>query len=182
LDFCREQGIAFTDIDKVMYSLQTSKELHHILTRFLEKDTKIVEDEPEQVVQKKVKKVVKRGMSIFNISDMVDPVHLQHNDKKFQGANLAFNQNGEFNKHLEEDQMVKFYQDVIDNKMLIPSRVNKTTPKNFENGGDSFDPTSLEPTTEQSVNNNTLNMPSNLNVNKKESSYSLLSQSLPNSP
>ena len=35
LDYCREQGIAFTDTDKVMYNLQTSKKLHHILKDFM---------------------------------------------------------------------------------------------------------------------------------------------------
>ena len=31
VEYCREQGIAFTDTDKVMYNLQTSKKLHYLL-------------------------------------------------------------------------------------------------------------------------------------------------------
>ena len=35
LDYCREQSIAFTDTDKVMYNLQQSKDLHYILDKFI---------------------------------------------------------------------------------------------------------------------------------------------------
>jgi len=38
LEYCREQGIAFTDTDKVMYNLQTSKKLHYLLKQFVDKN------------------------------------------------------------------------------------------------------------------------------------------------
>ena len=38
LDFCREQSIAFTDTDKVMFNLKTSKDLHFLMKNFM--DTK----------------------------------------------------------------------------------------------------------------------------------------------
>ena len=41
--------MAFTDTDKVMYNFQTSKDLHDILINFLEKKTKVVEDEEDKL-------------------------------------------------------------------------------------------------------------------------------------
>lgn len=35
LDFCRNQKIAFTDTDKLMYNLETTKDRHFILSNFL---------------------------------------------------------------------------------------------------------------------------------------------------
>ena len=42
LDFCREQGIAFTDNDKMMYCLQNSRKMHQMYENFMNNDTKIV--------------------------------------------------------------------------------------------------------------------------------------------
>lgn len=49
MEFCREQGIAFTDTDKVMYNLQTSKKLHYILKKFFIKNTQFLEKEQEEL-------------------------------------------------------------------------------------------------------------------------------------
>lgn len=49
MEFCREQGIAFTDTDKVMYNLQTSKKLHYILKKFFIKNTQFLEKENEEL-------------------------------------------------------------------------------------------------------------------------------------
>lgn len=76
-------------------------------------------------------------MSLINIPDF-DSSYSPQNEKKYKGVNLAFNRNGEFNKHLDEDEMIKFYQDVVDNKMKIPEK-SKTPIKKIEveNGEDS---------------------------------------------
>jgi hypothetical protein len=99
-----------------------------------------VDDEPQ--TPKKPKKVVRRGMSLLNISQMESNIPML-NDRKYHGANLAFNQKGDFNKYLDEDEMIKFYEDVVDNKMQIP---DKKSPRKFEvvNGGDSPEPGSLD--------------------------------------
>jgi hypothetical protein len=44
---------------------------------------------------------------------------------RYQGVNLAFNEYGEFNQHLDDQQMVKFYTDVIDGKIVPPRRTPK---------------------------------------------------------
>ena len=43
LDFCRQQGIAFTENDKTMYNLQNSRKMHKIFENFMNKDTKIID-------------------------------------------------------------------------------------------------------------------------------------------
>jgi hypothetical protein len=48
-----------------------------------------VDDEPSKT-PKKPRKVVARGFSILNISDMTSSIPMQ-NDRKYRGANLAFN-------------------------------------------------------------------------------------------
>lgn len=36
LDYCRNEKIAFTNTDKLMYNLETTKDRHYILRNFLE--------------------------------------------------------------------------------------------------------------------------------------------------
>ena len=48
LEYCREQGIAFTDTDKVMYNLQTSKKLHYLLKQFVDKNMDFINPEDHE--------------------------------------------------------------------------------------------------------------------------------------
>jgi hypothetical protein len=40
--------------------------------------------------------------------------------KRFSAANLAFSEDGKFNRYLDEDDMLRFYQDIIDNRIKPP--------------------------------------------------------------
>ena len=43
LDYCRQQEIAFTENDKTMYNLQSTRNLHKLYENFMNKETKIVD-------------------------------------------------------------------------------------------------------------------------------------------
>ena len=79
--------------------------------------------------------------------------------------------------------MIKFYQDVVDNKMRIPDKNSQSKKIDIETGGDSPEPdNSLEQINEENMSvatSNQLGLPNTQRINKKESTMSLLSQSKP---
>lgn len=44
LDFCREENIAFSEVDKLIYKLQTTKDSHTLLKNFLQKNVTVLDE------------------------------------------------------------------------------------------------------------------------------------------
>ena len=47
---------------------------------------------------------------------------MSKSQSKFKGAGLAFNEFGEFNKHLDDQEMIKYFQKILDGKISIPQK------------------------------------------------------------
>lgn len=50
---------------------------------------------------------------------------------KYQGVNLAFDKQGDFNKHLDQDEMIKYFEDVMGNRMIPPPKKPKMPQTQF---------------------------------------------------
>lgn len=85
-----------------MYSLQKTKELHKIQAYFLENKVKMIDGESDDEINDKDEHKSSNEIVDFEAIG-------RKTASKFSGANLAFNECGEFNKHLDDQQMIKYF-------------------------------------------------------------------------
>jgi hypothetical protein len=80
LNFCRNEKIAFSDTDKMMYNLETTKDRHFVLSNFLKTQVHIFKDDIKSLN-----------------TDMIP------HSPKFCILNQAFNMDGTINRDLDTD-------------------------------------------------------------------------------
>lgn len=124
LEYCREQGIAFTDTDKVMYNLQTSKKLHYLLKQFIDNNIDfLIDEQPEN-----------EGKSPSEMAALKEKQKVNRQNK-YQGAMIAFDKNGEFNKNLNEQEMIHLFGEVMAENIKIPLKKLKAVELEVKNHG-----------------------------------------------
>ena len=117
LEFCREHGLPFTNEDKLMYSIQNSRKYHKIFKSFMERDVEMLGNEQDQF---------SLAPSLQEIMQQVQQ-QFPKKESKFKDEKIAFNQYGELNMELTEDEMVKYYFAALEDKFEVPER--KERPK-----------------------------------------------------
>lgn len=124
LDYCREHGLPFTNEDKLMYSIQNSRKFHKIFKAFLDRDVDMLGNPQDQF---------SLSASLQEVMQQVQ--QLPEKKSNFKDENLAFNKYGEFNMSLTEEEMVKYYFDALDDKIVVPLKKDRSKEGALSNQG-----------------------------------------------